>query len=432
MNRLNYFNPYDGKSDKHEDRFTRGVLALTRLSPLVATYFYSLLKAEAEDSELPATHHFNAGAMETATQRTSLPEASRYYSVILSDDVYEANDLIIPVGREARYDGVIKYGEAVFFIEVKPFKGRVWEKQLCPNAQHIPEEAYLSPKPIAISTRVVLTLLDELLENPATSATERKLIEDFRWFVNKHFPDLNPFKTYSTSLTYQLAQRRTEALLQEIANSDDLVRYHQGWGHYIDIVDQPEIRKIGLLLEKDATSETWTGLRIAADFGSTQGQAKAFYANPNVTLDQVHAIERVTVTGNLHLAKITSNVIHFATHEDRFEAYFAYWKTHGPQLRQIKRAPTEQAEGFQAFYNRLKAQQLVEGQDTTFESKVMAASYQNLNVCPSFYVTKFLSRDEVIALEADGELEATIAEVMQDILGLLGREIDIFSAHYQH
>lgn len=432
MDRLNYFNPYDGKSDKHEDRFTRGLLALTRLSPLVATYFYSLLKAEAKDSELPATHHFNAGAMETATQRTSLPEASRYYSVILSDDVYEANDLIIPVGREARYDGVIKYGEAVFFIEVKPFKGKVWEKQLCPNSKHIPEEAYLSSKPIAISTRVVLTLLDELLENPATSATERKLIGDFRWFVNNHFPDLNPFKTYSASLTYQLAQRRTESLLQEIANNDELVRYHQGWGHYIDIIDQPEIRKIGLLLERDATSETWTGLRIAADFGSTQGQAKAFYANPNVTLDQVQAIERVTVTGNLHLAKVTSNVIHFATYEDRFEAYFAYWKTHGPHLRQIKRAQTEQAEGFQPFYDGLKSQQLIVAQDAIFESKVMEAGYQSLNVCPSIYITRFISRDDVIALEAKGELETTIVGMMQGILRLLGRDVDIFSAHYQH
>jgi hypothetical protein len=258
------------------------------------------------------------------------------------------------------------------------------------------------------------------LENPAANSTERQLISDFRIFVNEKFPDLNPFDTYAKSLTYQLAQRKTESLLQEIARSEDLVRYHQGWGHYIDITDHPEIRKIGLLVERDSAGE-WTGLKIAADFGSTQGQAKAFYSNPNVTLSRVKEISGATPAGNLHFSKITSNVIHFTTAGDQFDEYFNYWKENGPSLRQIQR------DDFEAYYAKLKNAQLIQPQDANFTTKVMGADYQNLNVCPAVYFTRFISKNEVLELEAKGQLTQSIFLTLRDVLGLLGRSVSIFA-----
>jgi|AntRauTorckE5430_2_1112549.scaffolds.fasta_scaffold01196_2 hypothetical protein len=419
MDRLNYFNPYNDKSDNHEDRFTRAFMAVIALSPLVATYFYDSLRGAAGDSELVPTHRFSPSSMETGTQWSSLPVADRYYSVLISDDVYEGNVQVTPADRKARYDGVLRSGDTVFFIEVKPFSSDVWEGQLSPSATDIPEEAYLHPTPLCLSTRDIITFLNELREHTGISFTEAKLIDDFLAFVNDKFAELNPYDSYKQSLTYQLAQRRTAEVLGQVASSEELVRYHRGWGHYINIEDMPEIRKIGLLVEKDQSGDGWTGLLIAADFGSTQGQAKAFYRNPAVTLEAVNQVQSASAAGNLHLAKITSNVIHFETAAKQFDSYFRHWKDFGPQLSQMKRVD------FKNQYGQWKDEKLVVAQDSNFSAKVMDAAYQNLNVCPAVYFTRFIGREEVLRLEAEGNLLEEITQTMREILNILGRDFTL-------
>lgn len=424
MQRLNYFNPYSGKAKDHEDQFTRGLMALIRLCPSVGTYLYDLFRKKTDDSTIPSVSEVDLQDLEVATQIGTLPEAETYYSIILSDLEHASTRPVERSQRTAIYDGVLRYGSVCFFVEVKPFKNAVWEGQLSPSAKDIPEGAHLHQQPICLTTGKVLNLLTGLLDNPIANATERLLISDFRLFVNNYFPHLNPFDTFASCLTYGLAKRRTEALLHEVAADESLVRYHQGWGHYIDITEHLEIRKIGLLLEKDEKTVEWTGLTIAADFGSTQGQAKAFYANENVTLNNIRAISSAEASGNFHLAKITSNVIHFQTHEDRFDAYFNYWKREGPNLRQLKR------EDFESHYQTLKNERIIEPSDEEFQQKVMSAKYQDLNICPSVYISRHISRSEVIELEGKGQLKETVVGVMKEILGLLGRPVNVFAGSF--
>lgn len=427
MGLLNYFMPFSKGTDRHEDHLTRAFLVLLRLSSSALQQFYSLV-----DNRLVSLQgHSNAGIkplfqmefeeVNFQTQIGSLPEASKYVSILITNEDLQVNRKVEKVVRNAIYDGVVSFGDdLVFFIETKPNLFHVWEDQLCPSFKDIPDESELVPYAVVLQWKQIIDVLHRINKNSSTPYNEKLLINDFFAFINLHFDKLNPYSDFSKCHSNYLAQKKIEQLLGEIAASKDKVAHHQGWGWYLQL-DLPEVKKIAVLLHYKPDQE-WEGISIACEFASTVSQARNFYEK----IDAYSVLENLTDWSaycNFHLAFKNQNLVYFKSESNIQRKYFEYWKS--DIWRNFGGKP--KSELIENYLNVFVQEGLIimnKEKERELDETIMRKGYQRINICPAIYMEHYLGKEDVINMDKKNELIPYIKMKVIQILNILGHPLD--------
>lgn len=414
MKHTNFYFPYDKGSNYHEDHLSRAFILLLRQSTTVLHYFYSYVVSKSDDGVIPRLHEMSMSDIDFMTQVGKLPEADKYLSVLLTDEPIVINNKIEKAERKAIYDGVIDFnGELVLFIETKPKSGDVRDLQLSPGAADIPAESDLVEKAAVLEWKEIIKFLHLINGSNGTPQQEKNLIDDFLELIETSFSELKPYDKLSLcGDSIYLLEKRVEQILRSIAGADVVVDYHRGWGYYIE-TNLPEIRKVALLLEKDA-HDTWSGVRLVAEFGSTVTQSRMFYNRDG--LNKILDIEGVKCRGNLHLAFRGKNLLFFDSPEDSAEKYLEYWKTHdfgGKDKKSdlVNLLNQYIKDGIIIFNDDKKGQQL--------DSEIMKKRYSKISICPSFSVEYYIPRVDALQKDTKGELVNDLSNKIREILGVM-------------
>lgn len=424
MNHLNFFLPFNKGTDKHEDHLTRAFLVLLKHSSIVLQQFYSYTFERIDIASFCPLHKLPITNISFETQVGSLPIANTYTSVLITDDKTKVTQKIEPIERTPVYDGVINFdGDVVLFIENKLRKDKVWENQLCPAVKDIPEDAELINRVAILEWKDIINILHRINESTSTPYNDKILINDFFELINLKFDYLNPYNDFSKCHTTYLAEKRIEQLLKEIVVASEKVKYHQGWGYYVEL-DFPEIKKIALLTKKD-TDGNWNGISVAADFGSTVSQARKFYNNIS-SFDSLQNIAGFDIRCNMHLSFRNSGLVGIESPKDVSEKYYSYWKkdvnkTFGGVLKE------NLISDYLNVYEKNGIIKYDQEKQDEIKAVILDKNYTRINICPALYFEHFISKEDAMRLDKKGELAIYINNKMKDVLGLLSHNLsDIF------
>lgn len=393
MNRLNYFNPYNTKSEYHEDRLTRAFLIVLRYSPSVFQYFYETLKASSLFSQqLPLLADCINENIQIETQKKNIQfETSKLLSVLITNDEFIPNIKIAPSERTAVYDGIISIGnELSIIIETKPNRGHVWEEQLCPSKDDLHDDIYIIEEPLVIKWHTLISWMSAFIGSSRYHYSEKEIVRDFLHFVDSNFSYLNPFDSFHLCKgNHSLIYKRISSILKSIVKDENLVKYHHGWGYYIELPYR-SIRKIGMIFFPDRN-----GFELSLFFADTQGQARALYP---IDIDVKDFKERRwDVVPNFHFAFMTSNKIWFGSKS--IERYIDYWNTNSHTLSQL---PNH--DRVRAFLKVLVDNDIVIDQPENMDRIIYKSRMTKINVCPGIGFIYRISVTEAEELDRQGVL----------------------------
>ncbi len=211
--RLNFFEPYERLSPKHENQLTRALLVLLRYCPIAHQAWLSLIGAATPpDSKLknrlalhslgPPTFHTQQAQILRNEDQPKTNEAITGISVLCRADA--SNEIRGPVLESDRgqvLDGIIIYaGDSatdpfVIVLESKLHKDN-GDRQ-ARNINFYGQPIQFDGAVLEISWRDVLAVLTDLEEKKRSvvSGAELEVLKDFLNFVNENFPRLGPYST---------------------------------------------------------------------------------------------------------------------------------------------------------------------------------------------------------------------------------------------
>jgi hypothetical protein len=325
---LNFFEPYESLPPAHENQLTRSFLVVLRLVPMAHAVWLRLVSdARAGAKPLPSLEQLPAATFRTQTAQIGAPAAAQAEldetSVYRAVSVLQAGELVLdetPANasdRRAVFDGVVRYGEDLVFVIESKLDGRFDERQA--REITVGETAWrVDPVRARLRWREVIAAWRDLLVRDLVSGTERKVLEDFMWLVQRHFPRLQPFSDLGMCRgNAYLLRLRCKALLDELG-------------------DVPtELSPTGAILLPEGTS----AVKLAAlepdpdkDVvllrlwpGDTLEQAKALYAEPG-RVDQLLSLRKQgwTIGPNFHFGHTAKGFV-WTSGDISVEDYVAYW-----------------------------------------------------------------------------------------------------------
>lgn len=421
MDRLNYFNPYQSKSGYHEDQLTRAYLVLLKHSShaFFAFFDYCRSKQSLIESEHPISFIGNLeSGWEIETQKGNPIISTNYLlSILITDSHINNNSNIQSSERSARYDGVITFGNNLtMVIENKPRSSSVWFEQLNPSRQNLSDDTIVYSNPSVLEWKEIIKQLNQLLSIQTISGYEKILVEDFLSYIDENFPYLNPFDSFHQCKgSRELLQRRINNLLKSISKDDENVKYHRGWGYYIQ-TPYSQIQEIGLILVMKE-SDWW--LELCLYFGDSQRQAKSFFkSKPNIGhLDT----SKWRIQPNFHVSFMTSNLVWFQS--DNTNEYLRFWEENVERICQKKKAEVPNYIKWLVDEKIILATKEVHEK---MEEKYYKTAMQTLNICPGLGVIYKISSSEAEEHDKNGKLKFVISEKIREglrVVGLDGNEL---------
>lgn len=419
MDRLNYFNPYKTKGDKHEDHLSRAFLILLRHSFQVTAIFYDLCRRNYESrsgekikgSKLPGLSELYHENWLFATQKSN-PKilANLLLSVLITDEELEKRDTVKRSKRNARYDGLILFGEQLaIVIENKPRFTNVWAEQLSPSEHGLSEDTEILPSAAVIEWKEIIRQLTNLASGPMVVPQERMLINDFLEFVDQDYPELNPFDNFALCKDNEyLLHRRIQNILKKIVVDPTAVDYHRNWGDIIWI-NFDEIYQIGLILH---TSEKKWWLELTLYFADTVTQSRFFYAHSIIYSSLIES--GWIAKPHFHLSVRSQNLVWYAS--PNLPLYLNYWQTNHSEIRQYKRKE------IQSMINHLHKKRVIlndEESQKRFKAKFLDTKIQAVNLCPGFGLIYKYESDKAIKLDENGQFEKEIKQKIRQALTIL-------------
>jgi hypothetical protein len=424
MERLNYFNPYTSKSDSHEDQLTRAYLVLMKHSFHVFSVFFDYCKSRHElapgEASLSLCSMLKDG-WEIDTQKSNPDiESNWLLSVLITDTNIEREDSTVEISeRNARYDGVIKFGtQLTIIIENKPRSANIWFDQLNPAKTNLMDGVRIYAKPALLEWREIIRQLNQLVELPSVSGYEKTMINDFLSFIDSRFPYLNPYDNfYLCKGDPELIYRRIQNLLKAIVKNEEIVKYHNKWGYSIEI-NYEQIKKIGLIFNKK-DDEWW--LELSLYFGNTQSQAYAFYSNV-LEISQISALydKEWWFDIDFHFAYITTNLVWIKqVPDDNVERYVEFWIGNREEIYQ---QPREKVQEFIDWLGDENVLIISEEVRENLQTQFFDTGRPTLNVCPGIGAIYEIKGKKAENLDKDGQLEGVIRQAITDALHLIGKD----------
>lgn len=415
MQRLNYFNPYLSKSEKHEDRLTRAFMIVLRHSPNCFYFFYNQIQTKLnQEYSIPSSTDIilEEAIFETQVGSTQF-ETSSLLSILITDSEITPDVKVEASERGAVYDGVIKLGnELGLIIETKPNHSNVWTNQLNPSEKHLTEDIVVIEQPIILTWSSIIEWMTQFSRADQFNYGERLIVDDFLDLVQAQFSSLNPFDRLDKCRgNRKLITKRAKNILQECLVEDSLVsvQLHHNWGHYIELDSSfKSIRKIGLIINKN------NDLELSLYFGDTQGQSKELYP---ININPLEFNEQGwEVRPNFHFAFMTSNKIWFRS--ENTHHYIKYWNEHAKSLKQL---PSH--ESIKAYLQNLVINKVVNDKPERMQSVIYESKMNKMNVCAGLGFIYVYPLDMAEQLDKKGELAIDISEKIRHCISeVLNRE----------
>lgn len=420
MDRLNYFNPYQSKGGYHEDQLTRAYLVLLKHSSHAFFTFFEYCRSRhsAFDSEQPiSVIDYLESGWEIETQKGN-PDISTNYllSILITDSqIYTNNSGIQSSERNARYDGIITFGNNLtMVIENKPRSYNVWFEQLNPSRQNLSDDTIVYSNPSVLEWKEIIKQLNHLLSIQTISGYEKIMIEDFLSFIDENFSYLNPYDSFHQCKgNRELLNRRINNLLKSISLDENNVKYHRGWGFYIH-TPYSQIQEIGLIL---GTKENEWWLELSLYFGDSQRQAKSFF-NSNPDINHLNKDEW-GIYPNFHVSFMTSNLVWF--HSNDINHYLQFWMKNANKIYQHKRDDIpEYIKWLVDEKVILATKEVKERLDEKFYNTAM----QSLNICPGLGLIYSFTSSKAEELDKEGKLKFIISEKIREGLKVVGLDVN--------
>jgi len=408
---LNIFFPYKNKPLNHEDQLTRAFLILVRSIKIIEATFLDLLATGMKRSGIeivPVALSEGIGGLESietqvssSTKARLASESGRLVSVIITDKKLDTQHRVKRTGRVAVYDGFLRFKpDWVFVIENKPDHTNIWPEQL---SSAFNENYEVEPIPVVLTWQEIITRVSLLKENGLVQDAGFLLVENFMEFVQKMFPELNPYDRFQVCKgdEYLLEQRCVAIMNQTKLGSVD---YHRGWHYFIRLENKPGIKQVAFYPEM-RENNGWE-IILALHPGDTMSQAREMYES--IQVDKLEELKKHgwKVSPNFHLAYRSSGLYRMDKHEHiSLEKYVKYWKeaVHKDKLQQIPR------NDWNKWFSLWKADGLMTTSDIErIQEYIVSKSYPNLNVCPGLHI--FYTWDSNLAIEIDNQGDTSFAE----------------------
>ena len=416
MERVNVFNPFDSRSDHHEDRLTWAFLVALKYDPLLQNFLLELAESKLSPKYRKYSNNWEPAHIVTQTRwiGSSTP---LFVSVFISDAPIQEEIRVEWSDREPRYDGVIEYpNRMTLIIENKLRHGDVWREQLSPSRDSLPDDTI---NDVTLHELAVCLEWSEILEGLLKYANSgiapfgsREVARDFLSFVEETHPVLTPYRTFV------LCGDRQEALeRRKIRLIDDIARRTGSDS------DTWSLKRPGKIAERVGISisetEPW---RLEAYLwpASTAGQADCFRKKIDKERFLSLSEQGWKVEPNLNFAFIRRKLI-WAKTAWKTRKYLEYFFEPGTRRYGRKRFEDELSPSLVEEWQR---EGLI---DSETRKKIEHQRHQtdrnSLDVNPEFKIYREWSRDAVISLEEQGKLEEVIIEALAAPLATWGEKL---------
>ena len=424
MDRLNFFNPFSHKQVGEEDPLTRAFLTLLRYEPLAQAIFLDLVREalSGSDCDVPSLTQMSKEVV-ASTQVTNLPATlQRLVSVLITDQTLTNLPTIEIHDREARYDGVLDYGDWTFIIENKPSIKDVWTAQLNPARSSIPDPVNIEiiPHCACLTWGEILQRLGNLDQNQLLSSPGRIMLGDFLDMVDEEYSSLAPFRTFALCKNDRdRLLKRCRLVITNIAKQVHLAvgdrRSRFPYLHYPG----------GIVEEIDLAPETITqdtrdwALKINIWPGDTAKQARAFYdkVDPGALLSLRDA--GWDIKPNLHFAYMSTHLI-WSFAEISIERYFDIWKNKIHNYGQLKLEHDTIPTLVQSL-SKLGLIGLAEINE--LETRFAQTARNHINVIPGLHMAYLITRQSALNWENNGTLESNIIVIMNQGISPWGQSL---------
>ena len=182
------------------------------------------------------------------------------------------------------------------------------------------------------------------------------------------------------------------------------------------------VRKSASILLNNDENGNWQGIYLAADFGSTVSQARAFYQRIS-SFQVIQELKNFNSQCNLHLAIRSQNKIHFHSPKNSEHKYFEYWKkdvwdNFGGVLKEKLNDEylNEYVKKGILIYDQEKKEEV--------NNDIIVKGYQRINICPAIYVTHHITREKASNLDKNGKLASYLKTRITEVLSILNYPLD--------
>jgi hypothetical protein len=231
--------------------------------------------------------------------------------------------------RRAVFDGVVRYGEDLVLVVESKLDGRFDERQA--RNITIGETAWrVDPVRARLRWREIIAAWRDLLLRDLVSGSERKVLEDFMWLVQRHFPRLQPFADLGVCRGNEyLLRLRCKAILDELGSVPTELR---PTGAILLLQDAHTVKLAAL--EPDADEDA---VRLRLWPGDTLEQAKALYADAK-RVDRLLSLRDRgwRVAPNFHFGHMAKGFV-WTTGDIGVEDYVEHWAKQIGSAGQIRR-----------------------------------------------------------------------------------------------
>ncbi len=200
----------------------------------------------------------------------------------------------------------------------------------------------------------------------------------------------------------------SEEILISLVKNKSLVKYHHGWGYYIE-VDFGAIRKIGLIPDGE-------NLNVSLLFANTVNQGRNFYSK-EIKLDTLNN-SKWKPQANFHLASTFRNLIWFET-EIEPKNYIEFWQKNIGLLRQIE---VNEAKGLIRELSKKEVIVLDPSKESELISTIFEKEYQYLNVCAGFEAIYSYKFSEIDLLNQKNKLKEDLSRIINQGLSIIGED----------
>jgi hypothetical protein len=424
---LNFFEPYEALPPTHENQLTRGFLVVLKLVPIAhAVWFRLVSEARAGTAEsLPPLERLPVASFQTqtgqvgstATPDAGLDETSAYRAV----SVLQANDLLpdeTPAQKSERravFDGVVRYGDDLGLIIESKLDGRPDERQA--REITIGETAWrVDPHRARLQWRDIIEAWRDLLLRDLVSGTERKVLEDFMWFVQRHFPQLQPFSELAACLgSHYLARLRCKAILDDLGTVPAELRPagppQDGTptGASLLLADAHVVKLAGL--ESDGATQ----VRLRLFPGDTLEQAKILYSGSDRVCRLLSLREHGwEIWTNFHFGH-TAKGFAWTNGSLGVDEYVSYWLGHIDAAGQIRR------KGWKGYFDGLIELGIASESDReAFDRDFVATKRSSATPRPGLGVERQWSFEFAAELDRVQRFGSVVRDSINTVLDALG------------
>ena len=439
MSEPNCFRPFDDLPPGHENRLTAAFLSLLRACPVAHLSFLDMIKdiqllKPCLSSPMISPTALLSQIADIRTQEGRIEiEDGDLVSVALTSKPWQTEELVTRITRRPVYDGILYYGDNwVIILENKPQTEPSADELLREMKPNLPEGSsiHVNPHVVNLVWRDVLLRLHDLVRTGILHGPEAVLLKDFRQYVHRHFPHLNPYATIrACDGSPEAIVERCGAILELIA-SDRVGQ--EGIREYYIHVDAGFVGRVYLRPDPASSGEAGEAARhVCLEMypALTVPQAQRFYreVNPERFLGSAGLPGRGWTVKPHFALRYRGTIKCLAEVLCGGKEYFAFWQSHPDMICGNTERDKVATERWETWVDAM----MVRPADRDLVIKKFSAK-QDVNTCPGWLLQYCWSLAEAERLDSQRAMAdetafvAAVRDKIREAFSAMGQDFDSF------